>query len=141
MSGASGNNKSIARYTGVSIQTAALNKPIPAGWGRFLATPNIIWWNNFRQHSHHVGKGGVIGGKGGTTYTYTTGVILALCEGPIQSVASVYQNHSVTTLAKLGLTAYLGTTSQTPPGFITSKYPAEALSYARTPLRCYRESP
>src|SRR5258708_3422645 len=120
------NTHSIPKYTHLGMQTSALDKPIAIGWGRFRIAPNIIWWNNFKQHAQKVGKGGAVGGKGAQTMTYTTGVILALCEGPIQSVPAVWQNQTKTTIAKLGLTPFLGTTSQVPPGFITTNYPTEA---------------
>lgn len=120
------------KYTSLSVQTSVLDKPITIFWGRARLVPNLIWYNDFTAHKHKQGGKGGGSGSGTKTYTYTVAVAMALCEGPIQSIATVYQNQSTTTLAKLGLTLYLGTTTQTPPGYIITKHPTQALSYART---------
>lgn len=128
------NTKQQPKYTGLSIQTSTLGKPITIMWGKARIAPNIIWYNGFTLSftKRKGGKGGGGGGKGGKDANYSVAIILALCEGPIQSVGTVYQNQSTTTLAGLGLTLFTGTPSQVPPGFITTLYPAQARSYART---------
>jgi hypothetical protein len=123
------NSKAVVKYTGLQVQTSALNLAIAIGWGRNRLAPNLIWWNDFKAHQQKVGKGG---GKGGKSYTYTVAVLMALGEGVISAVNKVYLNQSQTTLAKLGLTLYTGTTVQTPFPYIVTAHPTEALSYART---------
>src|SRR6266704_5182099 len=106
------NSKAVTKYTGLQVQTSALNLAIAMGWGRNRIAPNLIWQNDFQAHQQKVGKGG--GGKGGQSFTYTVAVLMALGEGIISAVNKVYLNQSTTTLAKLGLTLYTGTTTQTP---------------------------
>ena len=127
------NTSNIPNYTGLSIQTSVLDTPITIAWGKCKLSPNIIWTNNFQQYSSGGGgKGGAVGGKGAKQTTYTTGIILALCEGTIQSITQVWQNNASDSIASLGLTLYTGTISQTPPAFIISNYPSEAFSYPQT---------
>ena len=126
------NTSNIPNYTGLSIQTSVLDTPITIAWGKCKLSPNIIWTNNFQQHTSGGGKGGMVGGKGAKQTTYTTGIIMSLCEGPIQSIAQVWQNNASDSIASLGLTLYTGTITQTPPAFIISNYPTEAFSYPQT---------
>jgi hypothetical protein len=124
---AGGNNKSIPYYTGLQVQTSALNVPIAIMWGRNRITFNLIWWNDFRRYKVEAGKGG--GGKGGTQYTYSVAALMSLCWGEISSIPVVYTNQATSTLANLALTLYSGTPSQTPFPYIVATHPDQALSY------------
>ena len=126
------NTSNIPNYTGLSIQTSVLDTPIVIAYGQCKLSPNIIWQNNFQNHSTKPGKGGAVGGKGAGNTDYKTGIILALCEGTISSIIQVWQNNSASSIGSLGLTLYPGTLTQTPPSFIISKYPSEAFSYPQT---------
>jgi len=128
--GGGGSKTKTPIYTGIQIQTSAYNLPIPFGWGKNRISFNALWYNDFQKHKQSGGKGG---GKGSGGYTYTAAVILGLGEGIISSIPNVYINqNTVTTLAKLNLSLVTGTALQTPESFITTKYPAQALSYANT---------
>lgn len=118
-------------YTGIQQQTSSLNLPVMIGYGRNRISFNLIWYNNFQKHAQSA-KGKGKGGKGGF-YTYSAAVILALGEGIITSIPAVYTGtNTVTTLANMNLTLFTGTSVQSPWGFVLSKYPDEALSYANT---------
>lgn len=132
--GSRGNNLTPTVYTGISLQTSSSGMPIPIGWGQFRAGVNIIWLNNFKASASGGGKGGKGGGgKGGAkTYTYSTGVIMAICEGPIQGHSAMWSNGQGTNVVALGMTEFLGSSVQVPPSFISSTYPSQALSYADT---------
>ncbi len=116
-------------YTSLQLQTSAYGTGLVIPYGKNVIAPNIIWYNDFKIHAStkKVGKGG--GSSKVTSYTYSVAVLLGLCEGPIRSIGAVWVNQSQTTLAALGLTPYYGTNSQTPFGFITTKYPSQALNY------------
>jgi hypothetical protein len=64
--------------------------------------------------AHNGGKSG--GGKGQETTTYSAGVTLAICEGPIQGVGAVFKDNNTTTLAALSFTLFLGDQVQDAPG-------------------------
>lgn len=134
MSGLLGtNNRKVVEYTGLKVQTSALNMPIPLVWGKARLAWNLIWQGDFTAHGQNSGKGGGKGGgKGSTSYTYTVAVMLGLCEGVVSAIGTVWSNQSTTTLAKLGLTLFGGTATQAPWSYLTSAHPSQALSYART---------
>lgn len=126
--------------SGLQIQTSALGKAIPLVYGSTRIAGNLIWYGDFKAIAHASsppggGKGGVAGGggKGGsggsTTYTYQTGVAIGLCEGPIAGINTVYANKQVMTPASLSFSVFPGGYPQTPWGVLTTKFPAQALSY------------
>jgi hypothetical protein len=116
-------------YTSLQLQTSAYGTGIVIPYGRNVVAPNIIWYNDFKIHasSKKAGKGG--GSSKVTSYTYSVACLLGLSEGPIFGIEAVWVNQSQTTLAALNLTPYTGTNTQTPFGFVTTKYPAQALNY------------
>ena len=118
-------------YNSLQVQTSSLNLPIPLVWGAQRVSPNLIWFGDFKTHKKSSGgKGG--GGKGATTYTYSAAVAMALCEGPIVGIGKVWADKQKTTLSKLKLTLFLGTSTQSPWSYLTTKHPSQALSYADT---------
>lgn len=116
-------------YTSLQLQTSAYGTGLTIAYGRNVLAPNIIWYNDFKIHAStkKVGKGG--GSSKITSYTYSVAVLLGLCEGQIQGIDRVWVNQSETNLSALNLTPYTGTSSQTAFGFITTKYPSQALNY------------
>lgn len=127
-----GGGGSEARMAGVQIQTSLLGERLVLGWGRARISCNLIDYVGFKSTPHKQGKGG----GGYTTYTYTASVIMALCEGPITSVRTVYRDSSVFTngatsaLAQAGLSLATGTLTQAPWGYMTSLFPTHALGYS-----------
>lgn len=118
-------------YTGIQVQTSALDMPIPYGYGQNRISFNLIWYNNFQKHD----EGGLFGKGGGKgdNYTYSAAVILALGEGIIDEIVTVYYNqNTTTTLSNMGYSFASGTATQTPWGYVVANYPSQALSYANT---------
>lgn len=125
-------------YTGLQIQTAVNTLPIPIVWGMSKLAPNVIWYNDFQTHYGSSSSGGG-GGKGSlfstpssTETTYSASIILALCEGPITGVSTVYKGQSIYSLGALGFSLFGGTDPQSPWSYVTANYPAQALSYEGT---------
>jgi len=120
-------------YTGLQTQTAVNTLPVPILWGMTKIAPNVIWYNNFQQHQ---GPGGT--GKSGwfatgsQTVNYTADVIMALCEGPISSINTIWRGQSIYYLAELNLVLFVGTTPQSIWGYLQSVYPSQALAYQGT---------
>jgi hypothetical protein len=131
MSGLLGtNNRQVTKYTGLQVQTSALNIPITLLWGKRRLAWNLLWQADFKSHSQS--SGGKGGGKGSQSYTYTVAVIMGLCEGVVTAIPTIWQNQSTTSLSALGLTLFGGSATQTPWSYVTASHPSQALSYART---------
>lgn len=118
------------KLAGVQVQTSLLGEPIVFGYGRARISCNLLDYVGFKAIEQQQG------GKGGgvTTYTYSASVIMALCEGPITGVRSVYKDASTFTggsaLSQAGLSLATGTLTQSPWGYMTSLYPTHALGYS-----------
>ena len=134
MSGLSLSQKTqVTKYSGIQVQSTSSALPIAICYGCNVNTPNLFWYNNFVAK----GSGGKGGGKGGssqpTSYTYTAAVAMGLSEGEIHGIGSVWQGTpSALTLDAVGLSLYNGTTPQTPWNYVTTNFPAQALSYPGT---------
>ena len=120
------------QYSGLNVSSSKMDMPVPIFWGMRRLTTNAIWYNNFKKHS--VTKGGKGGGKSGQ-YDYTAAVIVALCEGTVDSIQNIWAQASTTTtttLSNLNMTFFNGTAAQTPWSYVTTNYPAQARAYALT---------
>src|SRR5271154_7115658 len=110
MAGRTASN-AITRYPGIQVQTSSLGTNIPVGWGTFRCKCNLVDYLDFKSKAQKAAAS-----KGGTTtgYSYTASVILALCEGPIDSVSTiyvdgkVYKNGAKTALAQANLNLHTG---------------------------------
>jgi hypothetical protein len=111
-----GGNKNatvITKYTQLDVQTSAQGLALPILWGQRAIAGNLINAGNFKAIPQGKGgkKGGGGGGKGGggnkkgtaTSYDYKIDAIWALCEGPIQGIASVYFNQLQLTWPPTGI--------------------------------------
>jgi hypothetical protein len=128
------------RVGALRIQSSAYGLCIPLVWGTNRVSGNLIWYGDFQATAHTTKE--EVGGKGGgggtvttnTTYTYATALAMGLCEGPVESIGAVWSAKSRTTMSELGFSVLLGSHSQSPWTYLTSKHPAEALVYPGT---CY----
>lgn len=140
------------RLSGVRLQSSVFGLPIQIIYGRHRVSGNIIWYGDFQsvpQTSSAGGKGG--GSSQATGYRYSASVAIALGEGQIEGIQSIWEGKKkVTGLAIAqptttgkGVTSavfglvnsgvgsrFSGSVPQTPWSYLTSKYPAQALGYS-----------
>ncbi len=117
------------KYTGLQVQTAVNTLPVPVLMGMAKLAPNIIDYQDFTDKPQSQG------GKGGpsiSTDSYFATLLMALCEGPITGINTIWKGSTVTTLAKLGMTLFTGGTPQTAWSYMTSAHPTRALGYNGT---------
>lgn len=98
-------NNSAPIISSLRLQTAVRGRPIPLVYGKTRVAANLIWYSDFTAIPHTTtqssgGGGGKGGGGGGgtttnTTYTYTTAVILALCEGAVNAIPRIWADKDV----------------------------------------------
>ena len=118
-------------YTGLQIQTAVNTLPIPIVWGMSKVAPNVIWYNDFdTSYGNSGGKGSLFSSQNETTYTAS--IILALCEGSVTGISSIYKGQSIYSLAGLGFSLFTGTDPQAPWSYVSSAHPSQALGYGGT---------
>jgi hypothetical protein len=123
------------KLNGIQVQSSTLGIPLTIGAGTNRFKLNLIWYNAFTAIPHTTtqssGKG-FGGSSSNTSYTYTASIIMAIGEGPIESIRTVYRDKSVfTSLAAAGLSLATGTPTQPVWSYLTSLYPAQARAYAR----------
>lgn len=94
------------RISAMQIQTSNYGKAISIIYGTTRVSPNLIYYTDFTAIAHTTvtssggggggGKGGGGGGGGGsssnTTYTYKTALLMALGEGVIGNVGSIWRS-------------------------------------------------
>jgi len=77
------------------VQTSVYGAAIPLVYGRARVSGNLVWYGGFKAipHTSTTSSGGKGGGgvtQENTTYTYTAAAMMALCEGPINTVLSAW---------------------------------------------------
>lgn len=117
-------------YTGLPLQTSTSTMPIPIGFGKNRAAPNIIWQGDFQTHKHKQKTGKGLGGSGSVTYTYSASYVLALGWGVATAITNEWKDQSNTNdYTKDGFTFFSGTVPQSPWGYLTTNHPSQALGY------------
>lgn len=121
----------------VRLQTSSFGRPIPVVFGTARVAGNLIWYGEFTPIAHTTtqasgGKGGGGGGQSSTSYSYTAAVIIALCEGSVSSIGTVWKGKEVHTLTDLNLWLYGGGYGQTADPYVLTTRPNEALAYRGT---------
>jgi hypothetical protein len=120
-------------YTGLQVQTSVATLPIPIVWGSAKAAPNLIWYNGFHSLPGPGGHGKGGGPPSGSQQPlYFADIILALCEGPIQGVGTIWRGQTASNAAALGLGVFVGSNPQTVWNYLATHYPAQALAYQST---------
>jgi hypothetical protein len=125
-------------YTGVQIQTASSALPIPIVYGTNCVGPNIVWAANFTTtptYSQSGGKGGLLsGGPQQTGYSYSAALVMGLCEGPINSLGSVFNGQTVTDPPTANIDFNPGTTPAEIWSYLSANFPSQALTYVGTAI-------
>jgi hypothetical protein len=142
MSGGGGTiSTSEPRLGALRVQQSSYGLAMPIVYGRTRISGNLVWYGDFTAIAHTTTT--TSGGKGGgggvsqqnTTYTYEAAVLLALCEGPVGGIVSVWQGKSrFDGIAQLALTLASGTPGQPTWGHLSSQHPTQALGYSSTAL-------
>jgi hypothetical protein len=131
-------------YTALQLQTSTSILAIPICWGTNRVAPNVIFYNNFQANIVKGGKGGK-GGGGDHTIDYSADLVLALCEGPIQSTSRVWKDRLIfgtfgdiiliwdqTNNATDPMFVFYGTSDQTTWGYFAYLYPSYPLAFPST---------
>lgn len=126
------------QFTGLQIQTSSSALPIPIVYGVTRVAPNIIWARNFRSYPQYSQPSGGKGGSGSsgpqiTGYTYTTSIMMGLCEGPIAGLGVAFDGQSIYAASDT-VNLLTGTTPQAPWGYLSAKFPQQALGYGGTAI-------
>src|SRR4051794_20248705 len=79
----------------LQVQSSSMGLPITIGWGRGRINCNLIWYNDFKAIAHKEKQGKGLGGAKTTSYTYSASVIMALCEGTIQGIRTIWRDKDV----------------------------------------------
>ena len=118
------------RANGVQVQSSSFGKGLPIVYGRARVPGNVIWTGDFQAvaHKQQVGKGG--GGNDSTTYTYSSSFQLALCEGPVTKLGTIWKGSGTLSLSDINGTFKAGAAGQTPWSHLSgSPVTSDALSY------------
>ena len=126
----------ITRYAGIQVQTSALGVPIAVGWGTFRCHCNLVDYLDFKSQAQKSGKGAGKGGSQTVGYTYSATLIMAICEGTIDAIPTVYIDSNsyvdgaTTALAQAGLSMATGAIGQAVWSYLTSNHPDHAIGYS-----------
>ena len=123
----------------LAIQTSVQGRSITLAYGRNRLSPNLFWYNDFVATPVAAASPGGSGkGFGGgqtpqtSSYTYTTAIMMSLCEGPIDSVGTVWKDKDITTLSALAFSLFTGSYSQAVWTYLSTYHPDQALAYIGT---------
>lgn len=124
-------------FGALRIQSSAYGYAVPILHGKTRVTANLIYYGDFVAIPHTSSQSS--GGKGGggqvmenTTFTYQTAVALSICEGPINSIGTVWATKKQTSLAELGMSLFVGSYPQSAWGYLSTYHPDKALNYQGT---------
>lgn len=117
-----------------TVSTAQYGASVSEILGTTRISPNVIYWDDFTAHEHKSSQKSGKGGRSKTTtitYTYTVAVILALCEGQISGIGTMWKGKNVYQYPNgdVGLTLFSGTADQKPWAYVQGKHPNKALAY------------
>lgn len=138
MSGLFGAKKAASQtskaVSALQVQTSTSGIVLPLLYGANLLAGNLGWFGNWiaTPHTDKTSQGGKGGGSqtsSTTTYTYTTGVIILLCEGQINGIGTIWNEQAQSTASSLGFTVFNGATPQSPWSWLSSYNAAQAVPY------------
>ncbi|MGC8518460.1 MAG: phage tail protein, partial [Steroidobacteraceae bacterium] len=113
------------RYNGMQVQGSQYGLGLTIVYGQQRIPGNLIWYGDFQsvEHAQSVGKGG---GGVSTSYTYSSSFQLALCEGPVSGLVTIWKDSGTTTLSDINGTFSAGASGQPAWSHLSG---AEALQY------------
>ncbi len=116
------------RYNGMQVQGSQYGMGLPIVYGQQRLAGTLIWYGDFQsvEHKQSVGKGG---GGVSTSYTYSSSFQLAICEGPIAGIPTIWKDSGTTSFSDVNGTFSVGTASQAPWSHLSG---ADALNYPYT---------
>jgi Putative phage tail protein len=128
------------------LQTSTRGTPVPLVYGKARVQANLIYYNDFIVVPHYStqtqGGGGGKGGGGGASttttisYTYTAGILMGLCEGPINDITTTWRDKETyvgsNSPSQIGLAFVPGSYSQSPMGWVSTGHPSDAFYYRGT---------
>src|SRR5581483_6237823 len=127
-----GSHPSIHHFRVNSSQYGSI---IPIVYGRARIPGIFIWTGDFSAtKSHGPGKG--LGGTGGSFYTYSVSVEIALSQGPIASLGRSWHmgngglKRHTAAQTNSNWTLFSGAFGQMPWSYMTSKHPGQDLGYS-----------
>lgn len=114
----------ITRLNSIQLQSSSYGLPLALLYGTNRCTGNLIWYGNFKSIPHTQkaagGKGLFSPSSKTTDYTYTAAVMIALGEGAISGIGSVWKGKDLSSLSALGLTLIQGISGQAVWSFLSS---------------------
>ncbi|WP_369674503.1 hypothetical protein, partial [Enterococcus faecium] len=83
------------RILSLQVQQSSQGLTLPVVYGRTRIAGNLIWYGDFttieKTTTTRSGKGGGVT-QSNTTYTYEAAIVMALCEGSIKGIVSVWRD-------------------------------------------------
>ena len=126
---------------GIQLQTSSYGGVLTLAYGTTRIAGNLVDYDDFTPIPHtttqQVGKGGGGSTMSQTSYTYTAGIILVICQGPVTSINQVWRDKDLGSLSGYGFTFYAGATPGTVWPTWSSKHPTKAVAYAGMTNVCH----
>lgn len=130
------------RILSLQVQQSSQGLTLPVVYGRARVPGNLIFYGDFTAIEHRTeqrsGKGGGGVKQVDTAYTYEAAVMMALCEGPVSGVRTVWRDkEKLPSPAQLRLNVYRGGRDQAVwPHLNQAKHAGKALNYSSTAYVC-----
>lgn len=113
------------RLADLAVQTSTYGKMIPIAYGTIRIAGNIIWARPIKETAA-TSSGSSGGGKGGggraapsaTTFSYSSALAVAICEGPIDDVLRIWADAKQLDVSQYTLRIYKGDEDQLPDSLI-----------------------
>lgn len=108
------------RLSELTLQGSTEGASLPRVYGRVRLSGQIIWATRFKETSVTSSSGGGKGGGGGgnkvetTSFSYSISLAVAICEGPITRVGSIWANGHLLDLSQVSYRVHLGSETQSP---------------------------
>lgn len=111
------------RLADLSVQASTEGAAIPRIFGRVRLSGQLIWATRFKETASTSSSGGGKGdgGRGSvetTTYSYSASFAVAICEGPITRIGSIWADGNLLDLTQISHRVHTGAEDQAPDSTI-----------------------